>query len=66
MPAAMPLATASPDAANARANAKALSAPPALGERLPTTATDGCQSDAASPATNSASGGAEMRRSSAG
>jgi len=62
----MPLATASPDAAKDRANANALSAPPALGARLPTTATEGCQSSAASPATNSISGGEAMRRNSAG
>ena len=66
MPAAMPLATARPDAASARAKAKALPRPAALAERLPTTATPGCQSRAGSPATNSASGGLAISRSSGG
>ena len=66
MPAASPLATANPEAARAREKSAALSRPPGVGERLPTTATAGCHSKAGLPATNSASGGLGARRSRAG
>ena len=66
MPSARPLTTDRPERANAPEKAAALSRPPALGERLPTTATDGCQHSAGSPATNSASGGLGAVRSRAG
>src|SRR3546814_1777521 len=52
MPAARPLVMPRPVAAMARAKSRALSRPPAVGERLPTMATDGCQSRPGSPATN--------------
>ena len=64
--AASPLVTASPARPKARAKRRAWSRPPAVGRRLPTTATCGCHSRSASPARNSTAGGDGASRSRAG
>ena len=56
MPTASPLAMASPRPARIRENSKALSRPPGVGLRLPTTASGGSFSASSVPATYSASG----------
>ena len=66
MPAANPLVTVIPCRLSSPAKSLALSLPPAVGFRLPMTATCGCHRIFGSPSTYSAAGGEGISRSSGG